>query len=120
MPPLPGSPLINAGLNSVTNDLATDQRGFARLSGSAVDIGAAEFQEPTYPSLLKIDLAGDLSFTNGPAIHYSVYGTDDLTTPSNSWSFFGLAQEVPIGSGSYEFSDPAPSPSNRFYRVLFP
>ncbi len=44
MPPLPGSPAINAGSDSVTNFLATDQRGFPREVGAHVDIGAVEFQ----------------------------------------------------------------------------
>jgi len=39
---LPGSPAINAG-NNVAN-LATDQRGRARVSGAAADIGAYEVQ----------------------------------------------------------------------------
>ena len=44
MPPLGGSPAINAGADSVTNLLMTDQRGCPRLSGSHVDIGAVEIQ----------------------------------------------------------------------------
>jgi parallel beta-helix repeat protein/predicted outer membrane repeat protein len=44
MPPLFGSPAINAGLNSVTNILATDQRGYPRRAGAHVDIGAVELQ----------------------------------------------------------------------------
>jgi len=43
MPPLPGSAAIDAGLTSATNSL-TDQRGLARVVGSAVDIGAVEIQ----------------------------------------------------------------------------
>jgi len=44
MPPLPGSPAIDNGSDSVTNTFATDQRGsgFPRLSGLHVDIGAVE------------------------------------------------------------------------------
>ena len=41
-PPLPGSPAIDAGANSITNSLTTDQRGFPRLVGAQVDIGAVE------------------------------------------------------------------------------
>ncbi len=41
MPPLPGSPAIDAG-GAVL--FATDQRGSLRLFGSAVDIGAVELQ----------------------------------------------------------------------------
>ncbi len=44
MPPLPGSPAIDAGSDAVTNLFATDQRGLPRLSGLQVDIGAVEVQ----------------------------------------------------------------------------
>lgn len=43
MPPVPGSPAINAG---GPTGLTTDQRGLARLIGSAPDIGALELQTP--------------------------------------------------------------------------
>ncbi len=39
---LPGSPAINAGNNEGAP--ATDQRGFARISGGIIDIGAFEYQ----------------------------------------------------------------------------
>ena len=45
-----GSPAIDAGDNSlIPSGITTDQRGpsFSRISGSAVDIGAFEFQQPT-------------------------------------------------------------------------
>jgi hypothetical protein len=42
MPPLPGSPVINAGDN--TDAPATDQRGFARIVLGFIDIGAVELQ----------------------------------------------------------------------------
>ena len=48
MPPLGGSPAINAGIDSVTNLFATDQRGFPRAASAHVDIGAVEIQ----PSLV--------------------------------------------------------------------
>jgi hypothetical protein len=44
--PLPGSPVINAGSNAAAAGLATDQRGFLRVVGPTVDIGAVEFQPP--------------------------------------------------------------------------
>jgi hypothetical protein len=43
--PLPGSPVIDAGVNSfVPTVITTDQRGAPRIVGAAVDIGAVEFQ----------------------------------------------------------------------------
>ena len=50
MPPLFGSPAIDAGDDAVTNGTTIDQRGFARFSGSHVDIGAVEFQVGTVVS----------------------------------------------------------------------
>ena len=45
MPPLPGSPAIDAGDDSTTSqNPATDQRGRPRFSGAHVDIGAVESQ----------------------------------------------------------------------------
>jgi hypothetical protein len=45
--PQAGSPLINAGSNAlVPANLISDQRGDARISGPAVDIGAVEVQPP--------------------------------------------------------------------------
>lgn len=42
MPPLLGSPAIDAGNDSVATAFPTDQRGFPRLAGAHVDIGAVE------------------------------------------------------------------------------
>jgi hypothetical protein len=49
MPPMAGSPAIDAGSNALAvdaagNPLATDQRGFARIVNGTVDIGAVEIQ----------------------------------------------------------------------------
>ncbi|HRJ10324.1 MAG TPA: choice-of-anchor Q domain-containing protein, partial [Prosthecobacter sp.] len=56
MPPLPGSPAIDAG-GAAASAFPTDQRGFPRVAGAAVDIGAVEFD-------LDIDsgLPGTLAF----------------------------------------------------------
>lgn len=44
MPPLPGSPALDAGNDAAVTGLATDQRGYPRISGAHVDLGAVEFQ----------------------------------------------------------------------------
>ena len=45
MPPLPGSPALDAGNNALVPDgITTDQRGFLRIVVGTVDIGAAEVQ----------------------------------------------------------------------------
>jgi hypothetical protein len=43
MPPVSGSPAIDAGSNALLGGLTLDQRGFPRISGSATDIGSVEF-----------------------------------------------------------------------------
>jgi fibronectin-binding autotransporter adhesin len=58
MPPLPGSPAIDAG---AATTLTTDQRGFPRVAGPAVDIGAVEFQ--ANPVMTAADvIAGSLRY----------------------------------------------------------
>lgn len=44
MPPLPGSPALDAGSNALADGLSTDQRGFTRIVNGTVDIGAVEDQ----------------------------------------------------------------------------
>jgi len=49
---IPGSPAINAGSNAhVPAGVTTDQRGFVRVAGPAVDIGAFELQQNQAPAL---------------------------------------------------------------------
>jgi hypothetical protein len=50
---LPGSPAIDAGNNGDAPD--TDQRGFHRIVGGTVDIGAYEYQPPATLTLLQSD-----------------------------------------------------------------
>jgi len=44
MLPLPGSPALDAGNDAAVTGLTTDARGYPRISGAHVDIGAAELQ----------------------------------------------------------------------------
>jgi predicted outer membrane repeat protein len=58
--PLEGSPAIDAGSDAVAVDaqgdpLTTDQRGFNRISGGTVDIGAVEIQTTNYGITLDPD-----------------------------------------------------------------
>ncbi len=89
MPPLPGSPAIDAG---GATTLTTDQRGFPRVS--TPDIGAAEYQETA--DLLrfwKLDFDGDGS----PFGVEHALGTDPLVSdPANSNN---LAAPVLNGTG---------------------
>lgn len=48
--PLPGSPVIDAGNPAIPSPPATDQRGFARIFGAAVDLGSVEAR----PELIEI------------------------------------------------------------------
>ncbi|MGL4398390.1 MAG: choice-of-anchor Q domain-containing protein [Luteolibacter sp.] len=76
MPPLPGSPAIDAG----TTTLTTDQRGFPRLS--TADIGAAEYQGTSdLTRFWPLDFDGDAS----PYGTEQALGTDPLVSdPASS------------------------------------
>jgi hypothetical protein len=41
---LPGSPAIDAGNRAIPSPPPTDQRGFARIAGPAIDLGSVELQ----------------------------------------------------------------------------
>jgi hypothetical protein len=69
MVPLPGSPAIDAGSNAlIPSGVTTDQRGFSRISGKSVDIGADEFGNATISGTIFND-------TNGDGLHQSSEGT---------------------------------------------
>lgn len=57
--PLPGSPVIDAGDPAIPSPPATDQRGFSRIAGAAVDLGSVETgQAPIdVPALSTLGLA---------------------------------------------------------------
>lgn len=125
MPPLAGSPAVDAGLHSVTNLLALDQRGYPRLSGAHADIGAVEIQVVTTndaPLLLNpaMQTGGALtfSFTGSPDASFTVLASTNLTQPpSGNWSVIRPATQNP--PGQYQFTDPAANSfPQRFYRVV--
>ena len=115
MPPLAGSPAIDGGNDSVTNFLATDQRGYPRLSGAHVDIGAVELQgvSATNGPVLK------LTFTSSPDTDFTVLASTNVTLASSLWTPLGLALQNP--PGQYQFNDlAAPNYPHRFYQVVSP
>ncbi|MEJ2509905.1 MAG: choice-of-anchor Q domain-containing protein, partial [Gammaproteobacteria bacterium] len=127
-PPLAGSPALDAGDDSVTDFLSTDQRGNPRLSGTHVDIGAVEVQvvPPDHrPFLTDFRLDGDLGqvtfgFTNIPGADFTVLVSTNLALPLSNWDNLGLMNVD--ASGGYVFTDSvdtADSPQ-RFCRAVSP
>jgi hypothetical protein len=128
MPPLPGSPAIDAGADT---PLATDQRGLPRLSGSTVDIGAVELQvlqvnnpptllSPTRSSAGGLD-AFHFTFASVPNADFAVLTSTNIALPLSDWTPVSYATESPAGSGQFQFTDPkATNFPQRFYRVKSP
>jgi hypothetical protein len=121
MPPLPGSPAIDA---APFTTLLTDQRGYPRVLGQAPDIGAAEgVYNPAGPGKLK-NVAklgnGSVSFTltNYGDMMFTVLASTNLALPFSQWSNVGTVLESPLGSGLYPFTDvQGTNYSRRFYTV---
>jgi len=127
MPPLPGSPAIDAGTDSVTNFLATDQRGYPRLAGLHVDIGPVEgVYNAAGPGVLAgapfhERAAFQFAFTNFEDMTFTVFASTNAALPFNQWSNLGPAVETPAGSGQFGFTDSgATNLQQRFYYVASP
>ena len=126
MPPLHGSPVIDAGFDSVTNSIATDQRGYPRRSGAHVDIGAVEVQQPNpnNPPVLNPlvglpDGAWTLTFTNDPTIDFSVYAATNVAAASSQWIRLGATTQ--LSPGEYQYTDSsATNYPQRYYKVVWP
>ena len=116
---LPGSPAIDAGNNALAldasgNPLTTDQRGagYARISGSAVDIGAFEYQTPA-PTMTTL-LASSSSLTYGQREVLTATVTTNppgATTPTGGTVTFMDGSTVlgsaPLSNGIATFSTTA-------------
>jgi hypothetical protein len=128
MPPLPGSPAVDAGDDAAAIGLATDQRGLPRLSGDHVDIGAAELQLITSIAPAQIsamaslpDGSFQLSFTNQPGASFRVFAAPNVDLPWSNWTMIGFAAESPASSGQFQFTDSqATNNLQRFYRLRSP
>jgi hypothetical protein len=126
-PPLPGSPAVDAGDNAVASSFATDQRGFPRLAGAQVDIGAVEgvFNPAGVERWTEVSRLTDgslrLAFTNFSGMPQVVLASTNLALPWTSWPVLGPALETPANSGQFQFTDSqATNFSRRFYRVRSP
>jgi Vibrio cholerae sialidase, lectin insertion len=129
MPPLAGSPAIDAGADSVTSFLTTDQRGYPRKSGAHVDIGAVEAQyapannAPHLMNAASSSTGGNNSFqftfSNVTNADFTVLATTNLALPLADWIEVGNAAQNP--PGQYQFTDPgATNYPQRFYQVVSP
>jgi hypothetical protein len=126
MAPLSGSPAIDAGDDTLASTIVLDQRGYPRLSGAHVDIGAFEVQvaNPNNPPLLGSPVlmtngVSAFSFTNNPYVEFRVLASTNVTLPFEQWTELGTTTEsVP---GQYSFSDAGASNyPQRFYSVVSP
>lgn len=123
MPPLAGSPAIDAA----SSGPATDQRGVARPQGANFDIGAVEVVVgPAGPTLLTAPTAMEdgsyrFTFNYATGATFTVLANANVASLPNAWSELGPATETPAGSGQYQFTDTqATNNLLRFYRVRSP
>jgi len=124
-PPLPGSPLIDAGDSvalppdladldhdgDLTEPLPLDQRGFPRIADTAVDIGAAESMMLSFAILHPtLDPAADANqngFPNHAEYSAGLNPSDPTATPNSSLliSEGAVTYTHPLRSGLALFSD---------------
>ncbi len=122
---LAGSPALDAGDDTVPNlplSLATDERGYPRLSGTHVDIGAYELQRAATPLVFDTSAADGvlrLMLTNTPGTSLTVLAASYASTPSAGWSVVGRMSE--IQPGQFLWVDTIlPTRPQRFYQVRCP
>jgi hypothetical protein len=126
MPPLPGSAAIDRGSDAAAS-LRTDQRGYPRIAGTHVDIGAVEgIYNAAGPGKIKtITKLGNgsvqLSFTNVTDAVFPVLATTNVSLPLSNWTPIGYVTESPVGSGQFPFTEAqATNYPQRFYRIVSP
>lgn len=125
MPPLRGSPAIDAG-SDAANSFTIDQRGYPRTSGSHVDIGAVEAQIASAPFRISDyfpmgNRSMFLGFSNLPGGSFTVFASTNAAAPLKTWTNLGVATENPVGTGLFQFIDSqATNYSHCFYRISSP
>jgi hypothetical protein len=97
----PGSPALDAGDDTlISSNITTDARGFARKSGSHVDIGAYELAQLFTPVITSVAITGDgatVTVTNTPGVTFTVLGATDLSLPVSNWDVLGQMTETAPG-----------------------
>ena len=91
----PGSPGIDAGDDSLTG---TDQRGYARLAGAHVDIGAVE----TVPTIIGFTVAQSTAEETVGVFHVQLTRSGDLTTNASITYTFLWGTTV-LNAGNNDF-----------------
>jgi hypothetical protein len=119
--PLPASPLIDAGSDDAAASLATDERGFLRIVGAHVDIGAVEFQPPTVTVTLSLGNSGPLPAHRAITLTAQVAAAPGSTSPNNPITgtvtflangtiVLGTAKVDPTGTATFTTTASIPLP----------
>jgi hypothetical protein len=127
MPPLAGSPAIGAG-SVAANTFTSDQRGYPRVAGAHVDIGAVEDQtapannRPLLRNPAWLSTGGSPSFqftfTGVTNADFTVLSSTNAALPLSAWTVLGnVPQNAP---GHYEWTNNAATNRAQFYDVVSP
>ncbi len=113
------SPAIDAGDDGV-NHSATDARGYQRVAGAGIDLGAYELQPATLPLQIQRfePMATNtvrLAFTNTPGGRFEVWATTNVNLPRLEWMPVGAAHEVT--HGEFEWTDTLGTGDGWFYEL---
>jgi hypothetical protein len=122
-----GSPALNAG-NSLLNVSATDLAGNTRIYGSAIDLGAFEFDPNTTLPMKLLSFTAQkqnqnalLQWTTAEEQNCKGYEVE-RSGDSKTWSKMGFVNSLSMNGNSiqdlnYTFTDNAPLQGKNFYRL---
>ena len=133
MPPLSGSPAIDGGSAAALagEGFSVDQRGYPRVFGARVDIGAGGSAVARGQSFgageHRLSAGGgggaraiQFTFNNTPDADFTVLTSTNVALPLTDWTVLGEVMQV--SPGQYKFTDPqaATNYPRRFYKVRSP